>query len=139
MKKEVSYLLKLINDNFRQNIDNHLKLYNLTGSQGRVLHFIRLSGGVTTQKKIEEFLEVSHPTVVGLLSRLQKSGYIDCGYDEIHGKNKIVRETEKAVLFSNEMDSFFAGANENLISGLSDEEKNELIRLLGVLYENVKK
>lgn len=139
MKKEISYMIKVINDNFRSNVDAKLKTYDLTGSQGRVLHFIRKSGGVTTQKKIEDFLEVSHPTVVGLLSRMQKSGYIECGYDVEHGKNKIVRETEKAVEFSNAMNAFFENANAEFTRGLSEEEKNELIRLLCILYENVKK
>ncbi|MGN1117658.1 MAG: MarR family winged helix-turn-helix transcriptional regulator [Acutalibacteraceae bacterium] len=139
MKKEVSYLLKVIHDGFRAKIDAQLKSFDMTVSQSRVLHFIRDSGGVTTQKKIEEFLEVSHPTVVGLLSRMMKSGYIECGYDDEHGKNKIVRETQKAVSFSNEMDNFFERANEKLTEGLSEEEKNELARLLGVLYENVRK
>lgn len=138
MKKETGYLLKIINDNFRSNVDTQLKKFELTGSQGRVLHFIRDSGGVTTQKEIEEFLEVSHPTVVGILSRMQKSGYIECGYDEAHGKNKTVRETQKAVDFSLVMDEFFKNANEKLTDGLSENEKNELTRMLGILYNNVK-
>lgn len=139
MKKDVSYLIKVVHDGFRSKIDAQLKSSDMTASQSRVLHFIRDSGGVTTQKKIEEFLEVSHPTVVGLISRMMKSGYIECGYDEEHGKNKIVRETQKAVDYSKEMDSFFEKANEKLTQGLSEEEKNELMRLLGVLYENVRK
>lgn len=139
MKKDVSYLIKVVHDGFRSKIDAQLKSSDMTASQSRVLHFIRDSGGATTQKKIEEFLEVSHPTVVGLLSRMMKSGYIECGYDEEHGKNKIVRETQKAVDYSKEMDSFFEKANEKLTEGLSEEEKSELMRLLGVLYENVRK
>lgn len=139
MKKDVSYLIKVVHDGFRAKVDAQLKSSDMTVSQSRVLHFIRDSGGVTTQKKIEEFLEVSHPTVVGLLSRMNKSGYIECGYDEEHGKNKIVRETQKAVDYSKEMENFFERANEKLTEGLSQEEKSELMRLLGVLYENVNK
>lgn len=139
MKREISYLLKLINDSFRSKVDTQLRSADMTVSQSRVLFFIRQSGGETTQKKIEEFLEVSHPTVVGLLSRLQKSGYIECGYDEKHGKNKIVRATEKAFNFSDEMENFFNINNEKLVEGLSEEEKTELQRLLTILYENVRK
>lgn len=139
MKKEVSYMLKLINDNFRSKVDAQLKTYDMTVSQGRVLNFIRLSGGSATQKEIEDFLEVSHPTVVGLLSRMTKSGYIECTYDTSKGRSKLVRETEKAVEFSHEMDAFFKKSNEELTRGMSEEEKTELERLLGILYENVKK
>lgn len=139
MKKEVSYMLKLINDNFRSKVDAQLKRFDMTVSQWRVLHFIRLSGGSATQKEIEKFLEVSHPTVVGLLSRMKKSGYIESDYDGSKGKSKLVKETEKAVEFSHEMDTFFRKSNEELTRGMSEEEKKELERLLGILYENVKK
>lgn len=139
MKKEISLMLKLINDNFHSKVDAHVRSENMTASQSRVLHFIRFSGGVTTQKQIEDFLEVSHPTVVGLLSRMQKSGYIECGYDDTHGKNKIVRETAKAVAFDESMRAFFDSANAELLEGLTQDEKDELMRLLEILYENVKK
>lgn len=139
MKKETGYLLKMINDNFRSKVDAKLRSFDLTGSQGRVIRFIINSGGVTTQKAIEDFLEVSHPTVVGILSRMQKSGYIECGYDEEHGRNKIVRQTEKAVEFTFVMDKFFEETNEELTKGLSENEKNELNRMLEILYRNVKK
>lgn len=139
MKKDVTYLLKKINDKFKLKVDAHLKTFDLTVSQAKVLHFIGHCSGFTTQKQIEEFLEVSHPTVVGLLSRLEKSGYIECGYDESHGKNKTVRQTEKAVKFSHTMYDFFVRANNDLVKGLSKEEQEELERLLCILYENVKK
>lgn len=139
MKTETGYLLKMINDNFRSKVDAQLKKFDLTGSQGRVIRLIKNSGGVTTQKAIEDFLEVSHPTVVGILSRMQKSGYIECGYDKEHGKNKTVRQTEKAVEFSLIMDKFFEETNEGLTKGLSENEKNELNRMLKILYNNVKK
>lgn len=139
MKKDTAYLLKIINDSFHSKVDAQLRSRNMTASQSRVLFFINKSGGKTTQKKIEEFLEVSHPTVVGLLSRLQKSGYIECGFDEEHGKNKIVTATQKAHDFSKEMENFFHINNEKLVSGLSADEKTELERLLMVLYENVRK
>lgn len=138
MKKEVSYMLKLINDNFRSKVDAQFKKYDMTASQGRVLNFIRHSGGLTTQKEIESFLEVSHPTVVGLISRMQKSGYIESGFDSEHGKNKTVRLTQKAIDFSNDMDEFFRKSNEALTENMNKEEKEELERLLCILYENVK-
>ncbi len=138
MQKEVSYTLKLIHDNFRSKIDAELKKFDMTVSQSRVLHFIHYCGGATTQKEIESFLEVSHPTVVGLLARMKKSGYIECGYDCEHGKNKIVRETEKAAAFTDEMSAFFKKSNEELVHGMSEEEKKELERMLDILYENVK-
>lgn len=139
MQREIGYLLKMINDNYHSIVNTKLKSKELTSSQSRVLYFIDRSGGSVTQKQIETFLDVSHPTVVGLLSRLQKSGYIECGYDKSHGKNKLVTQTEKAHKFSEEMESFFAENNRVLLEGLMPGEEKELERMLNILYENVRK
>lgn len=139
MEKDIGYLLKAISEKMRSRVDTRMKSYDLTLSQGRVLHFIEYKGGSVTQKEIEESLEVSHPTVVGLLSRLQKNGFIECLYDVQHGKNKIVRMSEKAREFSEETARDREKSERELVEGLNENEVKELKRLLGILYKNSKK
>ena len=66
-KKDVGYLIKYINDKLKVKADAELKQYNLTLTQSRVFAFLNSCGGQATQKEIEVFLEVSHPTVVGIV------------------------------------------------------------------------
>ena len=63
---------KLINDKLRTKADADLRAHGLTMTQSRVLRFLSDSGGEATQKEIEDFLSVSHPTVVGIVSRLRE-------------------------------------------------------------------
>ena len=69
-QKDVGYFIKNINDRLKVRADADLKSYNLTLAQSRVLAFLNNQGGSATQKEIEVFLEVSHPTVVGIVSRM---------------------------------------------------------------------
>ena len=87
MKNDVGYLIKRINDKLAVRADAELKQYHLTMSQGRVFLYLSSRGGQATQKEIETFLGVAHPTVVGLVSRMEQSGYVTCWPCE-DGRNK---------------------------------------------------
>lgn len=63
--KGIGYLVKMIDDKMKVKADADLTHYDLTLSQCRVLTFLQSQEGQATQKEIEDFLEVSHPTVVG--------------------------------------------------------------------------
>lgn len=93
--------------------------------------------GRATQKSIEEFLKVSHPTVVGLISRMEKKGYLRCYQDEGDRRNKIVEMTQKARLISHEMQKEVAAQEEKLLRGLTGEETESLKRMLQTIYHNV--
>ena len=67
MKNDVGYLIKRINDKLAVRADAELKQYHLTMSQGRVFLYLSSRGGQATQKEIETFLGVAHPTVVGIV------------------------------------------------------------------------
>ena len=64
-------------------------------SQCRVFLYLSSRGGQGTQKEIETFLGVSHPTVVELVSRMEQNGYIMC-WPCKDGRNKNVKLTPKA-------------------------------------------
>ena len=61
--------------------DNDLKTQDLTFSQAQVLVVIERNGGTIAQKEIEKILDVSHPTIVGLVNRLHEKGFVECEVD----------------------------------------------------------
>lgn len=73
MNDDVGYMLKKVNDRIHIQADANLKECGLTFSQMRVLMVLRKNGGQVSQKMIEEELGVAHPTVVGIVSRLEKT------------------------------------------------------------------
>ena len=87
---DLGYLIKQISDKMRANADAVFRKHGLTYSQVHVLSFVQACGGSATQKEIEIYLDVSHPTIVGLVSRLEKSGFVTSHVDENNRRNKIV-------------------------------------------------
>lgn len=128
---------KLINDKLRTKADADLRAHGLTMTQSRVLRFLSDSGGEATQKEIEDFLSVSHPTVVGIVSRLEQNGFITFHPDSADKRNKVVVLTEKAVQVDKEMREIIRRQDKKLFASLSREQVKELTFLLQTIYENL--
>lgn len=139
MERPVGYLMKQITDKIKAaaDADTDLKNRNLTLSQVRVLEYISSKGGSVTQKSIEEYLDVSHPTVVGIVARLEKNGYLICYSDKTDRRNKIVAMTERSARVIHEVQRKVAAQEEKLLQGLSAEEIEQLQRLLNTILKNV--
>lgn len=115
LKNDVGYLIKSINDKLKVKADAELKQYNLTMAQCRVLTYLSSQGGQTTQKEIEVFLNVSHPTVVGIVSRMEQNGYVTCWPCE-DGRNKYVRLTPQAEAIDKDMQENMHANEEMLLA-----------------------
>lgn len=136
-KKDIGYLIKTINDKLKVKADADFKRYNLTLSQSRVLAFLNDRGGMATQKEIEIFLEVSHPTVVGIVSRMEQNGYLTAWIDETDKRNKLVKLTEQAKLLGTELEQNILDNEKMLLSSLSEEEVTRLKEMLLIIYKNL--
>ena len=135
-KSDIMMLLTKINWNMKAVADAGLKRDNLTYSQINVLFFVRKSGGRVSQKEIEEYLKVSHPTVVGLVQRLENTGYIICERDENDKRNKLVSTTDQFEQLVKQLDEKRAANNERLLEGLSEQDLEKLTVYLTTIYEN---
>lgn len=137
LKKDVGYLIKTINDKLKVKVDESLKQYNLTLTQSLVLAFLNSKNGQALQKEIELFLEVSHPTVVGIVSRMEQKGYITSWLDEQDKRNKIVKVTEQAKDLAVAMEQQMSSNEKALLASLSGEDVEQLKDLLFIIYKNI--
>ncbi|MGN1109741.1 MAG: MarR family winged helix-turn-helix transcriptional regulator [Oscillospiraceae bacterium] len=137
LQKDVGYLIKNINDKLKVRADADLKRYDLTLAQSRVLAYLNACGGEATQKELEVFLEVSHPTVVGIVSRMEQKGYLTCRMDESNKRNKLVRLTDKAKALGKEMEQNIVKNEKAMLSSLSDSEIEQLKHALMTIYGNL--
>lgn len=136
MKNDVGYLIKSINDKLKVRADAELKKYHLTMSQSRVLVYLRSRGGQATQKEIETFLDVAHPTVVGLVSRMEQNGYVTCWPCE-DGRNKYVKLTPQAEAIDKDTQENMHANEEMLLAPLSPEDRERLRDLLLTVAEHL--
>ena len=135
-KKDIGYLIKNINDKMKVNADADLKRYNLTLTQSRVLAYLGSCGGQTTQKDIEVYLEVSHPTVVGVVSRMEQNGYVTSWQSEDR-RNKNVKLTPKAEAIDEDLRKNMRANEQKLLKPLSEQEREQLCEMLTMLLKNL--
>lgn len=133
----IGYLIKTINDKIKVKADADLNTYELTLSQSRVLTFLSIKSGQATQKEIEEFLEVSHPTVVGIVSRMEQHGYVTTWFDSKQQRSKMVRLTAKAQTIGEELIGMVQEQEKSMLRGLTQEQVAELTKMLLIIYGNL--
>ena len=137
MNHGIGYQFKIINDRIKARADADLKTHDLTLTQTRVLGFLAESGGQATQKEIEADLQVSHPTVVGIISRMEQKGFLCTWTDPMDRRNQIVRLTDKAIKLDREIDATVAMQDEMLLRGLSEQQVDELRNCLARIVRNL--
>ena len=82
-------------------------------------------------------MNVAHPTVVGIVSRLEKNGFSKCYVDEADKRNKIFCLTEKAIDVGEQMNAEIEMNEKKLLNNLSDDDINSLRRILKTIYKNL--
>ncbi|MBQ6333742.1 MAG: winged helix DNA-binding protein [Erysipelotrichaceae bacterium] len=139
MKKDYSigFMIHKIDNRVKTNIDAQLKANDLTFSQSQILYQLNKHGESMTQKELQDILNVSHPTIVGLVQRLEANDYVKTYTDEIDKRQKIVSLTEKAVAFTKEMDSSRKRNRKKMLKGLDEQQIGQLYELLEILCTNV--
>ena len=136
-RQPIGYMLKQITDKIKVSAEVSLKKHNLTLSQTRVIQYIAKHGGTVTQKSIEDYLQVAHPTVVGIVTRMEKNDFLDCHFYENDKRIKIVSLTEKAVQISQVLESEITAQEQLLTKGLSEKDMNHLYHALQTILKNV--
>lgn len=136
-KNSIGGIIKYISDKVRQKADNNLKDHNVTLSQVRILNFLWRQEGSCSQKQIENFLQVSHPTVVGLVSRMEQSGYIQTSVSPDDKRNKIVTVTDSGMALASELCRFMDDMDNRMLEGLSEEQQSQLADMLLTVAKNL--
>ena len=80
---EINHLIRMISHKVRAKGDADLKERGLTFSQLQVLITLHRHGGSMSQRELEKELNISHPTVVGLVQRLEKNAYVESWTDAV--------------------------------------------------------
>lgn len=136
-RNEIGMLIKQISFQMRTHADTDLRKCDLTWSQAHLLRHLTRAGGEMSQKQIEKEMETSHPTVVGLVQRLETKGFVESFTDEKDRRVKKVRLTERAYDHQHFMNARFREKEKLMTRGMSEEEVKELIRLLRKLHANL--
>lgn len=132
----IGYIIKIITEKLKKHGDEDLKKHGITVTQSRVLIYLNEHGGSSAQKDLGDYLEISHPTVVGIVSRMERNGFVTTHVDAADRRNKIVSLTAHAREIAAEMKNTISANDRALIAGLTEKQVRDLIDTLTIIYNN---
>lgn len=136
-KFSIPFLMRLISDRASTLFAARTEC-PVTAAQARVVMYLRKQEGRTvTQHELEKYLGVSHATIKGLVQRLEEKGYVRTAFDAQDGRVKNVYLTEKSDRDKERMRELVEEMDELLLSGLSEQERALLGRMLEKIYDNI--
>ena len=129
MPRYYGHYLRILHWCTDQRMTGALMQMDLTASQGPILGFIAHRQTPPCARDIEEEFRLSHPTVSGLLSRLEKKGFIEFFPDETDRRCKRIRLLSKGRECIKTMHHTIQATEDLMVQGFSAEEQ-ELFRQL---------
>ena len=106
-----------------QAITNVLEEMELTSAQGHIMAYLSHAKTPPCPRDIEEAFHLSHPTVSGLLSRLEKKGFIAMCTDEADRRCKRIHVLPKGMECHDRMHSLIRNIENCLVEGFTPEEQ----------------
>lgn len=137
MPRDFGYLFKHIQHQIKERMNYEMKDCNLTSQQGYVLYILEQNGGSLSQKEIEDKLNVSHPTIVGIITRMENNGFVKTHLLETDRRIKIVELTDIAYQFKETVERNRSKLNEDIVKDMSEEEQATLEKLLERVSKNL--
>ena len=106
-----------------QAITRELEQMDLTSAQGHIMAYLNHQKEPPCPRDIEEAFHLSHPTVSGLLSRLEKKGFVELRTDEHDRRCKRIYVLPKGHECHERMHEIIAAIEDRLVTGFSEEEQ----------------
>ncbi len=120
-----------------QAVTNALADMELTSAQGRILGYLGATSNAPCAKDVEEVFRLTHPTVSGLLGRLERKGFVEIRPDEQDRRCKRIYILPKGRQCNDRMHSIIRSHEERLVQGFTDAEKDQFSALLDRAIANM--
>lgn len=138
-KKDCGFLLKQINDRVEKNANNTLRAQDMTMSQlGALLELSRAPEGQLPLKELEKALYVAQSTMAGIISRLERKGFVEPLEDAADRRIKLARITPSGLELVRAAELHRAEMEEQLFRALTKEERSILYTLLKKVHDSLR-
>lgn len=129
---------KMINILFIAHADAALRPLGLTCAQSDVLIFLSERGGAeTTVQDIGQHFRLKHPTVIGLIRRLEQKGFVTTAVSERDRRCRVIHLTDKFSEVERVMQDTRECMDARAASGFTAEEMAQLQGYLARIYRNI--
>lgn len=131
------HYIRMLHSATDQAMTNAVTDLELTAAQCHIMGFITHRETPPCSRDIEEVFHLSHPTVSGILSRLEKKGFISIRPDEYDRRYKRIYVLPKGYALDDTMQNTIVAIEQRLVSGFSEAEQEQFRTLLIRAIDNL--
>lgn len=123
MSTHYGHVIRILHSCTDQTMTAALAKMDLTAAQGHIMGYLSHRQTPACSRDVEEAFRLSHPTVSGLLARLEKKGFIEFRPDEADRRCKRIFILPKGRECLETMYQTILTNEERLVQDFSEEEK----------------
>lgn len=137
-EKYIGPIMKKVSEEIDRRANMEIKKYNLTLTQTRVILFLAgQEAKKATQKELENFLQVSHPTTVTIVKSMEVKKIVRTSFDDADRRMKNIELIWGNKTIYSELEQNAEHMEQKLLTGFSEEEKELFYAFLSRAYSNV--
>ena len=137
LQKHYGPLFRILHSCTNQAMTVALEEMDLTAAQGHVMGYLAHHRDAPCSRDIEEAFHLSHPTVSGLLARLEKKGFIEFRPDPQDRRYKRIYVLPKGRECHETMHRSILETEAQLVSGFTPEEQAQFLAFLERAISNM--
>ncbi len=137
-KAPLGYKFKRINEMFKARMNEDMKRNGLTFSQNEILFYLtKNQDHEVSQQEICDALQVAHPTIIGLINRMEEKGLVERTVNPANRRKRCIVLTEKAQQIMLQTRERRDHNDRLIVRNMSEEEQRTLNHLLTRIYDNM--
>ena len=118
-------------------MDNAMEKLELTGAQGHIMAYLAHAKTPPCPRDLEAEFHLTHPTVSGLLSRLEQKGFLELQTDPEDRRIKRIYVLEKGRQCHEVMHQTIRRNEQRMVEGFTPEEQEIFSELLQRAIRNM--
>ena len=131
------FLVRVLHWCTHQSMDNALETMDLTAAQGHIMAYLAHAQQPPCPRDLEAEFHLTHPTVSGLLSRLEQKGFLQLRTDPEDRRCKRIYVLEKGMQCHEVMHRTIQENERRMTEGFTPEEKEVFSDLLQRAIRNM--
>lgn len=137
-RNQLGFKLKTISKRMAQNLNAAITSLELTSSQAFVLGYLcHHRDEKIYPRDLEQEFGFTHPTVSGLLQRLESKGFLECKPSPDDRRLKRITVTDKALQLNRQFLNEMRAAEAALVEDFSQREIAQLHNFLDRMIQNI--
>jgi MarR family transcriptional regulator for hemolysin len=136
-EESIAYWVLRTRQAFERALNEELAPHGITYRQWQVLGWLALEGELS-QSELAERLRIEAPTLVGILDRMERAGWVSRRTDELDRRKKLVGPTPRVKPVWDKITSAARRVRARATRGISPADLKRVQEVLAAIQENLK-